>query len=107
MLAGESSLLLWLPLKRCKTVPHACTRVLAWVEVCVHKVVSQQHLQVCVNSQCHNLCVDGMWLLHEHSHAATCLKALNQHGAGHKARDGAGDGHTGLDACTSSEMCNA
>jgi hypothetical protein len=40
-----------------------------------------------------------MWLLHEHSHTAASLKALNKHGAGHKARDGTGDGHTGLHTC--------
>lgn len=68
---------------------------LTGVQVRVHKVVAEQHLEVSVHTQCHDLCVDGVWLLHEDSNTLAGLKALNQDGAGHQARDGARDGHTG------------
>lgn len=54
------------------TDPSNADHDVARVQVCVHEVVSQQHLEVGIHSQGHNLGVEGAGLPNILCHTLTC-----------------------------------
>lgn len=56
----------------CKSYPSDANHDVAGMQVCVHKVVSKQHLEVGVHSQRHNLGVEGTRLSYVLSHTLPC-----------------------------------